>query len=143
MNILKRCLIIFPWKALTQCLHLYGFSSECIFKCHLRSDIGEKAFVHYLHLYGFSPNVYFQKPYKINIALAWFFPSLSPHMHIKNTLKHSNKFGVHCNSTQDIRKYLWIRDIVTSIKLKTIFCSIFHIFLHFSIVTAWYHLSVI
>ena len=49
-------------------------------------------------------------------------------------------FLLHCNSTQDIRKYLWIRDIVTSIKLKTIFCCIFHIFLHFSIVTAWYYL---
>ena len=42
-------------KTLTQCLNLYGFSSECLFKCHLRSHIGEKAFAHCLHWNGFSP----------------------------------------------------------------------------------------
>ena len=55
MNIHKKTSHYFPWKTLAQCLHLYGFSSECIFNCHLRSHISEKVFAHCLHWYGFSP----------------------------------------------------------------------------------------
>ena len=42
-------------KALSQCLHLSGFSPLCFLSCSFRFPAWLKALLHFLHLKGFSP----------------------------------------------------------------------------------------
>ena len=50
--------------AYSQCLHLFGFSPLCDFKCLLKSSAREDIKSHWLHLFDFSPLCVFKRFFK-------------------------------------------------------------------------------